>query len=52
MESKNKTIKMNAGKPQENIKIPNEDREKINDIFYTILNTPTNLSHLHKNTYF
>ena len=50
-ESKNKTIKMNAGKPQENIKIPDEDREKLNDIFCKTLNTPTNLSHLHKNTY-
>lgn len=51
-ESKNKTIKTNAGKPQENIKIPNKYREKINDIFCKILNTPTNLSYIHKNTYF
>lgn len=50
-ESKNKTIKINAGKPQENIKIPDSEREKLNDILCRVLDISSDLSCLHKNTY-
>ena len=49
-EEKYLVYKKNAGKDQENIKFPDEYREKINNKFLNILNDNSDLSIIHKNS--